>query len=224
MKTKMKNIITLTLVTFLSLGCNKAINKGKEYTVEGRLMYNCETPMDNTEFSFRQGDPALISIKDPLSLTVKTDAEGYFKVVYNGKEANGSNFTIRDGGTLLDGIPVHENVKLGEVVIGARIISFVRRLEVVEAYTENDTLIMPDYNAINNPYALLRIPGPFENGVIDTVWNWSLLKHPTYKEIMELRIIHCLSQTPSDFKNVYIEIPDYCANINKLYEGVLKIE
>lgn len=223
MKT-IKHIITLTLVAILSLGCNKTINKGEEYTVEGRYMYNCETPIINTEFSFRQGDPGILGIKTPLSLLVKTDAEGYFKIVYNGKEANGSNFTIRDGGTLLDGIPVHENINLGEVVIGARIISFVRRLEVVEAYTENDTLIMPDYNnAFSDPYALLLIPGPFENGVIDTVWNWSLLKHPTYREVMELHTTYGLSGS-SDVNTVYIEIPNYCANINKLYEGVLKIE
>ncbi|PKR80929.1 hypothetical protein CW751_07105 [Brumimicrobium salinarum] len=61
MKT-IKYITTLTFVAILSLGCNKTINKGEEYTVEGRVMYNCETPMDNTEFSFRQGDLGILGI------------------------------------------------------------------------------------------------------------------------------------------------------------------
>jgi len=221
MKT-IKYLITLTLVAFLSLGCNKTINKGKEYTVEGRLMYNCETPMDNTEFSFRQGDPGILGIKTPLSLLVKTDAEGYFKVVYNGKEANVSNFTIRDGGTIMDNIPVFENINLGNVFWQLPPVSFIRRLNVINQLTQYDTLLLTDYND-PNPLAELRISGPFENGIIDTVWNISNLKSFTYNSPIIFESKYRLtSSSVLTWESATFSITEFCSE--QLYDAVIKIE
>lgn len=219
MKTKIKHIITLTLVAILSLGCNKAINKGEEYTVEGRLMYNCETPMANTEFSFIQGSPGLIEVKNPLSLTVKTDAEGYFKIVYNGKNANISDFKIRKSGTIMNNIPVFENIDLENVYFDVPPFNFIRRLKVNNPYTVNDTLIIPDHNNQSEPFAFKYVVGPFTNGVIDTVWNHSPLGIIpfTYKETPEYRPYFRLTSEHS-WRESSIVLNVLC------YEGVYDVD
>ncbi|PKR80928.1 hypothetical protein CW751_07100 [Brumimicrobium salinarum] len=220
MKT-IKYLITLTLVTFLSLGCNKAINKGKEYTVEGRLMYNCETPIVNTEFSFRQGDPGILGLKKPLSLTVKTNAEGYFKIVYNGKEANVSDFKIRDGGTIMNNIPVFENIDLGNIYYNPTF-SFKISLDVVNPYTSNDTLEIPNYNDIfNENNNRIYISGPFENGVIDTVLNYPDMSSIWYNSASTFYVKYRINNN-SNWVETELEISNHCKG--ELYDAVIKID
>ena len=48
MKT-IKYIIATILLSTLTLGCNKIEHEKTEYTIEGRLMYNCDTPSSNLE-------------------------------------------------------------------------------------------------------------------------------------------------------------------------------
>ena len=157
-----------------------------------------------------------------MYLSFSTNEDGYFKITYFGNDTNGTHFSIMKGGKIMERIPPDKNLDLGDLIVGSRIISYVRRLEVSNIYSEEDTLIMPDYNAVNNPYALIRIPGPFENMIIDTVWNWNLLMSPVYNQTMNHRTDYYFSQT-TDLKKVYIPIDDYCENINKLYEAVIKI-
>jgi hypothetical protein len=205
-------------------GCKKIIKNDKKYTVEGRLMYNCETPVSDIELSFSQGDPGIIGLKKPLFLIVKTDGEGYFKAVYNGKDANGSDFTIRKSGTIMEGIPIHQNIDLGNVYYDIPSFSFIVRLEVEQPYTDQDTLLYYDWNYPQNgaEHWGEKISGPFENSIIDTVWNCSYMSTITYGQDPNLSIGYFFNDFQANRKEANFPITNFCTD--QLYEAVLKIE
>ena len=169
MKT-IKYFTATILLSTLTLGCNKIEHEKTEYTIEGRLMYNCDTPASNVEDIYLSQTPDGINLgKKPLHFTFNTDQDGYFKATYEGSKANGSDFELGKTGRIMEGIPRKKNINIGNVYWQAPSFSYIRRLEVIKPYSINDTLIIPDHNNQNNLFKYL--PGPFSNGIIDTVWN-----------------------------------------------------
>src|SRR5690554_1927588 len=216
MKTK-KYILTVFVLTSFLFACDKS-NEIK-YTVKGRLMHDCGVPAANvTDVSFKQHGQPLFGQKG-MFLSFNTDAEGYFEVVYNRKDANSLDMEILKNGPILEGIPAMKNLDLGEVFWGTPIFSYVRYLEVNNPYTTNDTLILPDYNT--GIGVAKYIAGPFESGVIDTIWNFPYMskihfgKTPKYEPYFALT-------TDNGWRYAEIHLNDLC--FEGMYEAVLVLD
>jgi hypothetical protein len=143
-------------------------NKNKTTTIEGILMAGCDTPAANTSGVIKT-DGGFAS--DGLSLSFTTDENGYFKVSHTGKEI--SKFRVIAGGRevlSVWNIPSWEK-NLGKVYINPPRVNYYLRLEVNNAsYTESDTLHYSNgrFPTMGEP-AWLKLAGPFENSIIDSV-------------------------------------------------------
>jgi len=219
MKT-IKYILTVFVLTCFLFACDKS-NEIK-YTVKGRLMHDCGVPAANvTDVSFKQHGQPLFGQKG-MFLSFNTDAEGYFEVVYNRKDANSLDMEILKNGPILEGIPAMKNLDLGEVFWGVPPVSFVRKIVVYNQMTVNDTLLLTDYND-PNPLAEIRIPGPFASGIIDTVWNATNLNNISFNVITKFESRYRLtSSNDLTWKGAVFPITNFCTD--ELYEAVIKIE
>ena len=216
---KLKNSITTLLFITLLMGCNE--HKERQYVVEGRLMYSCGVPAANVQdIAIKQVPPAMNLGKDPIFKRFSTDEDGYFKIIYKYKEASSSPMYFAKSGKFFEGIPSYESLDLGEVFYGSPTFSFVIRLEVDKVYTEEDTLFLPDYE--NNDY--IKRPGPFENGVYDTVLNKSYLKciQYDYPSEFEVRYLWKTKNKEEEMKHSSFKITNFCDNI--IYDAVIKIK
>mgnify|MGYP005827338927 CR=1 FL=1 len=139
----------------------------REVTVEGRLMSGCNTPAANTTGSFHYTSG--MSWEEWAEFT--TDENGYFKVK---KQIEGSTIDLYvDGNSqVLRNIKLSQkdHLDLGEVYTFPPSVSYYLYLEVDSAYTEFDTLT---YSNGGWPHdgrePWLKIAGPFQSGIIDTV-------------------------------------------------------
>jgi len=218
MKT-IKDLLTAFLLTGFLFACDKS-NEIK-YTVKGRLMHACGVPAANvTDVSFKQHGQPLFGQKG-MFLSFNTDAEGYFEVVYNRKDANSLDMEILKSGPILEGIPAMKNLDLGEVFWGVPIFSYVRYLEVNNPYTTNDTLILPDHNNTSEPFPFKYIAGPFESGVIDTIWNHSFMGKLQYKKAPVYNPFFRLTSEHS-WRESSISLNDLC--FEGMYEAVLVLD
>lgn len=209
----------LFLLAFLLVGCNK----NKQYKITGRILSTCSSTLDNnSELHITQD--AVSSIfergRSRLSMEFSTDVNGDFTIIYKKKEAKSSTLELFYNGDIkYINIPVYEDVDLGDVLVGAQPISFVIKLEVDSAYTQNDTLI---YRNLSQPE--VRIPGPFQSGVIDTVWNmpfegWYIHDKGFNYQYLRFKMSSSANYYQSE-TNFYI--PENCSN--DLFEAVIKIE
>jgi len=145
----------------------------REVTVEGRLMSSCNTPAANTTGSFHYTSG--MSWEEWAEFT--TDENGYFKVR---KQIEGSTVDLYVGSEVLSGIKLSQKdyLDLGEVYTFPPSVSYYLYLEVDSAYTENDTLIYNNHGwPEDGKDKLLKIPGPFQSGIIDTVHNTANINH-----------------------------------------------
>src|SRR5690554_7827068 len=110
MKT-IKYILTAFLLTSFLFACDKS-NEIK-YTVKGRLMCDCGVPAANvTDVSFKQHSHPLFGQKG-MFLSFNTDAEVYFEVVYNRKDAISLDMEILNNGPMSEAIPAMKNCDVG---------------------------------------------------------------------------------------------------------------
>lgn len=102
--------------------------------------------------------------------------------------------------------------------------SYVRRLEVNNAYTENDTLIIRDSpNGSSTTNGILRIAGPFENGIIDTVWDVEYGNNVHFNITPEYSAQYKFASPSNlDWSEASFPVTDFCTD--KLYELVFKIK
>ena len=221
MKT-IKYILTAFLLTSFLFACDKS-NEIK-YTVKGRLMYDCGVPAANvTDVSFKQHGQPLFGQKG-MFLSFNTDAEGYFEVVYNRKDANSLDMEILKNGPILEGIPAMKNLDLGEVFWGVPPFNFILSLNVSNAYTNLDTLHYYDWNYPQNgaEHWMKKIPGPFESGVLDTVWNCIYMNSPTYGKDPLMNVSYFINDYQTNKKEITFPLVDLCSD--ELYEAVIKID
>jgi len=218
MKT-MKITIAMLLLAFL-MSCNK----NEQYTITGRVLYGCDSLIVNDKsFLLTQEfkEASLIpSKRDPIYRGFFTDGNGRFKIIYKRKEAVNTDLEFYfNNNHVYEGIPAFQDVDLGNVYVGNTFVSFEIKLEVDSAYTSNDTLVVKAYNQLQ-----IQIPGPFHNGVIDTVYNFPYYRAQHFTDGVEVGIINyrilssgIVSQGEAEFL-----ISKFCTN--ELFEAVIKIE
>jgi len=215
MKTHQKITLLLSLLLFVSC------LKNKEYSIEGRLMYGCGSPAANEEFVLYQYY-SVIQPKRTLNRTVKTDEEGYFKFIYKRKEANLLEITMADAGTLLGGISSMEDVELGDVYYQPTF-NFIIKLEVDSSYTDQDTLTILNHNdKFNEVDNKLRFIGPFEDRVLDTVYNEPYFTVPYYDSTYKrYKIVNYILNGDSEWSEIKFEFRELCND--SFHEGVIKL-
>jgi hypothetical protein len=161
--------LNILLVLFFLTACGK--DEETITTIEGQLMASCDVPAANTSGFILTNDGLLSG--PGISLSFTTDENGYFKVSHRGKANQLNSFTVRVQGSSdvlkVPGLP-GDNKNLGKVYINPFPTNFIIKLDVRNAYTENDTLVMMDYSS-SDPFANRLIAGPFTNGVLDTIFN-----------------------------------------------------
>ena len=164
-------ILTAVLLLFSSCIKNKTI------TIEGRLMQSCDTPAANREGSIIAADGLLTGPGEILFFT--SDENGYFKASYTVK-ANIVSFgvSVQGSGEVLRVNHLEGDKKdLGEVYVNPFPTNFIIKLDVQNPYTENDTLVLSDYSS-TGPFDVRLIAGPFESGILDSVFNHMFSKFP----------------------------------------------
>lgn len=219
-----KSIIVTLFIASVVLSCQR----NKPYMISGRLLYSCDSVAANEDALYIKQDIvyAFNFNKQKLSKDFSTNENGFFHIGYKRKEAVNSFFNIYyDNKLVLDSIPYKENINLGDVYIGKRPISYLIRLEVDNSYTENDTLIIRDYNQfLVDKQAVLRIPGPFQNEIVDTVWNFPYGYSATYGKTSKFENVEYKISSSGElgWKSTGFDIPNFCSG--QIYEAVIKVE
>ena len=140
-------------------------------------MLNCTTPAANMNAQIISSNQMLIG--SPIYLKFTTDENGYFKVNYNGKHPF-TTFEISTYHTesrLIVNNSLDMVKQLGNIYVGSIPSNFLIRLNVINAYSANDTLIIRDYSS-SDPNALKFIPGPFSSGIIDSIVGFPFKEFP----------------------------------------------
>lgn len=158
----------------LFVSCTK--NNNQEYVLTGRLMQSCETPAANKDgLIYFDGGGLLNNPSTTLEFT--TDENGYFEVKHNEPF---TEFSVRTSAnhSVLEVNSVPDDNDLGEVYIFPPSVSYYLYLDVSNAFTESDTLV---YNNHGWPQdgrdKLLKIAGPFQSGIVDTVYMATNMNH-----------------------------------------------
>jgi hypothetical protein len=189
--------ILFSAVLLLSSKCNK--KNTVPGVLKGRVMVNCTTPYANKEVSVQApaGFSKLEYLEDANGNSVfYTDEDGYFEITYVTKKVHEG--TLFAPYSAMTGIPLGEgqNLDIGEVILNGTV-NFVIKLQVNNPYTANDTLLIRDFNG-SSIYSQLRIPGPFQSGIIDTVWNEGFISYPiSYNKVPEFSFVYYFSNNPT---------------------------
>lgn len=161
-----KSILKFVCLFILALLCS--CEKGKDYTVKGRIVEDCagNIPVANTEFRFRSEPKKGSFHRDGLDRTITTNANGEFEFTYNSKKLSHNGIYIV-GLFEQDSYPAyatpiksHENFELGNFAIKNGF-PFKVNIQSNNTYSANDTL----YILGVSQDTLLEIPGPFNNSI-----------------------------------------------------------
>ena len=169
-------LIAAGMLCLVITSCKKLFKDNNVYTLSGHVYVDCNMqPYANKEISLYQviersglGGPGS---GGQLAVTT-TDANGYFKFDY--KDDGGGEMQIRyKAGAGYNSIMEEIPRKLTEqdmVLYKNPTTNIQVSLNVVNAHTANDTLILPDYSTGKN----LRIPCPLNSGIVYTANNYVL--------------------------------------------------
>ena len=213
----MKILIYISFFILLLPSC-----KNKDpYVLKGRLMANCGVPGANKEIIIYQ-DIDMFNNGGYILNDVYSDENGYFEIEYTPDNGSNLELGVSGAGSVLEFIPSHENLDLGDVYYGTIPTNFVIRLEVHEPYTENDTLVFRDFHS-NNVFDKVKISGPFNSGVLDTIYNEGFSNYPIlYNESPQQSVGYWIAPNPSGSKWSYFDL-NLC-DPNHLGDAVLVIE
>ena len=172
--------VNILLILFLLTACEK--DNETITTIEGQLMASCDVPAANTSGFILTNDGLLSG--PGISLSFTTDENGHFKVSHRGKADQLNSFTVRVQGSSdvlkVSSLP-GDNKDLGKVYINPFPAKFVIKLEVNNPYSQNDSLVLFDFNNPNAmPSSAKLYPGPFTNTIIDTIDNYMFGKFPIH--------------------------------------------
>jgi hypothetical protein len=162
----MKYLLSVATLFLLLTACTK----NRQITITGRLMQSCDVPAANKE-ALIHIDGGGITAKPIVELPFTTDENGYFEVHHD--EAF-SKFSVRTSSahSVLEA-SIGEDIKaLGKVYVFPPSIKYFLNLDVKNSYSEFDTLYFRDLGYPQNGAISWskKIPGPFTNGVLDTVY------------------------------------------------------
>jgi len=215
----MKRIIILTLLTVLIF---VSCRKNSTYTLEGRIMIDCDTPLSNANLELHE-----TYNEERILAHFKTSSDGYFKVTYT-KIPSATMFNhlypakVKIIASPMDSIKVYFNKIDGnrnfdfETMPILRIhksVQFV--LDVENPYTAEHVLRFPDYR-LSNPYSNpIEIQGPFNSGVLYTVD--SLLMRPEFHDFTKKGL-----RQPNDWLNTLIVEQYFSGRITGPNTGVTR--
>ena len=170
--------ILILISGLLFISCDKNI----EFTIDGRIMIDCETPLSNAELEIHDAN------ENELISTFITDEDGYFKATYPKikgripgilqKESKVSIVGITDGGlhVYYPDIYGNRNMNLETLPVLRVKKSFDVILNVENPYDASYTLILPDYTQPNPTAQPIEIVGPFTSGIVysaeNALLNW----------------------------------------------------
>ena len=207
-------------ISFFILLLPSCKNKGP-YVLKGRLMANCGVPGANKEIIIYQ-DIDMFNNGGYILNDVYSDENGYFEIEYTPDNGSNLELGVSGAGSVLEFIPSHKNLDLGDVYYGSIPTNFVIRLDVKEPYSQNDTLVFRDFHS-NNILDQVRIPGPFSSGIIDTVVDIGFSKYPIfYNQTPEQGFPFRISSDSSGSHWVYFDV-DLC-NSSYFGDAVMVIE
>lgn len=170
---KKQNIVLIALSVLLYIGCKDQVDE-TSYTVSGHLYHDCsKNPISNTKVRlFQNADNGGPVAGGELATTV-TDSTGYFKFEFQdnkGKEMTVELATGTDYVGVMNNIPARTSID--NLIIYQSVSTNIQvRLNVVNPYTSNDTLVISGYQTMQD----LHVPGPFTSGELYTATNFPLL-------------------------------------------------
>jgi hypothetical protein len=176
-----ENYFLKCLVVFSGLGSllfltNCKRNHEQEFVVTGRIVDNCNNslPVANASLDLHGGGSRLLCKSNGVSVKGKTDANGYFTLIYQGVCPSADELTLevkKTGYGFVDAyyIAVNQDKDLGTLSIRENL-TYKIAIETDTAYSSSDTLfydIRPT-NPFDSSYQY--VTGPFANNtVIDTI-------------------------------------------------------
>lgn len=143
------------------------------HTINGYLYENCSmTPVSNDYIELIQGITGGMGPTNGGSLVSGyTDVNGYFELVFDSQ--NNQTIKLMDESIeLILDIPSNKDTK-GLIVYRQPTCKIQVSLNVMNTYTETDTLYMTDLNNVLDVY---KVAGPFENGFVYEASNFELLE------------------------------------------------
>ena len=171
----MKKLIGLSILLLLFISCKK----NKANTIEGVLMEDCNMPAANIEGYIYEHDYSHALLSNDVWEYFTTDENGYF--IVQTKENIKVKLNLKNNGDrVLSEIDIGKSdLNLGKVYYNKFPSRFIIKLDVMNSYTENDTLVLLDYNNQNpTSHNYKYYPGPFTNGVLDTVEYYFFNSYP----------------------------------------------
>lgn len=164
-------VTSLIFVMALLLGCNK----NKTYTLEGIMLYDCDTPLANHDLVL------VIPGNSSINIPFQTNDSGYFKINY--PKIKQHTFLkkapilliIGANGIKIDHIKGNSNVDFGVLPPVKTKKTFDLFLDVVNPYSEEYELKIPDYRTPNPFSNQIILQGPFSSGILYTAENVPIL-------------------------------------------------
>lgn len=205
--------LLILLAGLLLISCDKNI----EFTIEGRIMIDCETPLSNAELEIHDAN------KNELISTFMTDEDGYFKATYPKikgripgilqKESKVSIIGMTDGGlhVYYPAISGNRNLNLETLPVLRVKKSFDVILNVENPYDASYTLVLPDYTQPNPTAHPIEIVGPFisgivynaENALLNWITNTTNFTQPNSFNTLEVEyLFSCQIVGPNDTKHI----------------------
>lgn len=177
------------LITFFS-SCRKDIDQsgdGPTYTITGKLYLDCSMqPMSNQKVDLFQTYSSTLggNLNGGILAETTTDSDGYFKFEFKDLDGLEEKIRIPAGQgykVLLDYIPQNENVYDLKVYVTPRTnIKVV--LTALNTYSTNDTLLITDFRNLAEP---LKLPGPFNSGIVYEMPDFSLINLSYVQNILD---------------------------------------
>lgn len=167
----MKNNIFVLLTVasaFLLISCN---NKPVYHTISGYLYEDCNmTPVQNQYLELIQGlTGGLGPTSGGFLVSGYTDSTGYFELVF--EDQNGQAIKLMDASSeLMLEIPGRQDSK-DLIVYRHSTCNIQVSLNVINAYSEGDTLVIGDFRTLEN----MAVICPLSSGVLYTAENFNLL-------------------------------------------------
>jgi hypothetical protein len=179
----MKSIaVLITCFLFLT-----ACKKNKTVFVEGFLLEDCNTPAANISLIAIQNNYNHALFSKDVWEEFDTNPGGYFR--FETKKNVTLKLNLKSQmTTLVNDIEIgNTNINLGKIYSKPFLTKHVISLDVVNPYTENDTLILIYKNNTNNANNNLfkYYPGPFQNGILDTFENITFKGFPRQYSFVE---------------------------------------
>jgi len=167
---KIARLVTMGLAFTSFSSCKKKIIKAPPvptYEIEGHLYRDCDMePVEGLEIFLLQNAPngfiTRTTSGGPLDSCV-TDSTGYYKFNFTDKKGDELYIRYRAGygyNTIHDYLPKETSFYNYDLFIFPTF-NIEVSLNVINPYTENDTLIIQDYATQEG----FRIPGPFKSGL-----------------------------------------------------------